>query len=404
MFEHLFLCGLSKTQRQQYSGGRELQLSEPLANVRLKVDDIRRRLLDNEADIMTDLIEIAAYVFAADCAVSRGGRFLKNMGKHWRRKFHLVIAVREPGRWSEPERLYALREALEFLSEDAWAFEFVELENPPSIQEYMNYGESSADRSGGTTIVLFSGGLDSFAGAVHELSTSNRHIVLLSRRLVGMTDARQCELASNLRQRYPRRVSHVPVRAGLTHDAKVREHTQRTRSFLLTALAIVAAVIEESDRVCLCENGVMSINLPISTQVVGARASRSTRPRSLMLLNHLARLVDEHEIAIGNPFIWKTKVEVVRELRMRPEAAFIRGTLSCSNTRDMSTMTPHCGKCAQCLQRRISTLAADAADADPEQSYAVDLLIGPRDKDEDLAMALDMVRSAFEYRARGNGF
>ena len=35
----------------------------------------------------------------------------------------------------------------------------------------------------------------------------------------------------------------------------------------LFALAAVAAVMEQSDRVCFYENGIMSINLPISTQV-----------------------------------------------------------------------------------------------------------------------------------------
>jgi hypothetical protein len=284
MPEHLFLWGLSKTQRAQYGGGRVLQLAEPSANVRLNVEGIRRRLIDNEPDLLTDLMEIAAYVFAVDCAVHRGGPFLKNMGEHWRRNFRIVISVRQPGRWSEPERLFALRQVLEFLSEDTWTFEFLDLENPPPIQTYMSYGDASTDRSSGTTIVLFSGGLDSFAGAVHELNSSNRHVFLISRQLGGMTDARQRELASNLRQRYPGRVTHVPVRVGLTDDTKAREHTQRTRSFLLGALAIAAAVIEESDRVYLCENGIMSINLPISAQVVGARASRSTHPRSLMLL------------------------------------------------------------------------------------------------------------------------
>src|SRR5262245_57811378 len=120
MSEHLFLCGLSKTQRALYKGGRELRISEPSANVRLEIEDIRRRLVYNEPDLLTDLIEVAVYVFAADCAVRRGGRFLRDMGKHWRRNFHLVIAVRQPGKWSERERLFALREALEFLSEDAW--------------------------------------------------------------------------------------------------------------------------------------------------------------------------------------------------------------------------------------------------------------------------------------------
>src|SRR5262245_40561569 len=204
MPEHLFLCGLSKTQRAQYRGGRELRLAEPSENVRLQIEDIRRRLVHNEPALLTDLVEISVYVFAAACAVRRGGRFLKDMGKHWRRNFHLVVAVRNPGRWSEPECLFALREALEFLSEDAWAFEFLELENPPPVTKYMNYGDYVADRSGGTTIIPFSGGLDSFAGAVHELSTTKRHVVLISRRLGGMTDARQLELASDLRHRYRR--------------------------------------------------------------------------------------------------------------------------------------------------------------------------------------------------------
>jgi hypothetical protein len=33
-----------------------------------------------------------------------------------------------------------------------------------------------------------------------------------------------------------------------------------------------------------------------------------------MLLNHLARHLDGHQITIDNPFVWRTKVEVVREL------------------------------------------------------------------------------------------
>jgi hypothetical protein len=162
MSENIFLCGLSNTQRAKCSRGRVLQLAAPSANIRLNIEDIRRRLIDNESDLLTDLMEIAVYVFAADCAVRRGGPFLKNMGRAWRRNFRLVIAVRRPGRWSEPQCLFALRQTLEFLSEDTWTFEFLDLENPPPIPTYMSYGDASADRSSGTTIMLFSGGLDSF--------------------------------------------------------------------------------------------------------------------------------------------------------------------------------------------------------------------------------------------------
>ena len=241
-------------------------------------------------------------------------------------------------------------------------------------------------------------GYDSFAGAVDELYTSNRHVVLVSRRLGGMTDKRQRELASDLRSKYPKRVTHVPVEAGLTKETEAEEETQRTRSFLFTAIAMVAAAIEASDRIRFYENGIMSVNLPISTQVVGARASRSTHPRSLLLLNDLARLVWDVEINIDNPFAGKTKVEVVQELMARPERASIRYTLSCSHTRGLDKYKPHCGKCAQCIQRRISTLGAGAAEDDPASGYAVDLLVGARQDGEDRQMAIDMIRSAVEFR------
>src|SRR5262249_16661286 len=168
-------------------------------------------------------------------------------------------------------------------------------------------------------------------------------------------------------------------------------------SFLLTAMALVAAEIERADRIRFYENGIMSVNLPISTQVVGARCSRSTHPRSLALLQELGRLVRQDNITIENPFIWKTKVEVVKELWEEPEGKVIGYALSCSRSRQTKAH-PHCGTCAQCLQRRIATLGAGAAEADPSESYAVDLLLGPRLPGVERAMAVDMVRSALEFR------
>ena len=398
MGEQLFLCGLSNDQRARYGAGRELHLHGLKANVRLRLDDIRRQLLEIEPELLTDLIEIAVYVFAADCAVSRGGPALKMLGAQWRRDFRLVIAVRQHGSWTAPQRLDALREVLQFLTEDHWTFEFVELENQRGIQEYLGFSPTRAGQSGGGTIVLFSGGINSFAGAVTELIRANRRVVLLSRCIGGMTDQRQSELAGVLKERYPKKVTHVRVHAGLTMSSNVQEHSQRSRSFLLAAMAAVAAQLEQSDQIRFYENGIMSVNLPISAQVVGTRASRSTHPRSLMLLESLARLVGLRDVKIDNPFIWKTKVEVVSELTDAPEGRFLGNTLSCSRTRDMTLYKPHCGRCAQCLQRRISTLGARATDADPAEAYAVDLLLGPRDAGEDRAMAVDMIRSALEFR------
>ena len=398
MGDHLFLCGLSQAQLSSYDGGRVLQLRGSKTNLRLQIDDIRRRLLEVEPELLTDLAEIATYVFAADNLVSRGGDVLRNVGKAWRRSFHLVIAVRQPAIWKEPQRQHTLCDVLQFLTEDSWAFEFVALEDPPSIQGYVNFGKGEIEGVSGASVVLFSGGLDSFAGAVHELLTSDRHVVLLSRCVSGITDSRQRELADELELRHPRRITHVRVTAGLTDETRALEHTQRTRSFLLTALAVVAAEIEQTNRIRFYENGIMSVNLPISTQVVGARCSRSTHPHSLMLLEDLCRLISQGDITIENPFVWKTKVEVVEELWGKPEGDAIRRTLSCSRTRELTKYQPHCGKCAQCLQRRIATLGAGAAELDPGEAYVVDLLLGPRAPGVDRAMAVDMVRSALEFR------
>lgn len=285
MAEHLFLCGLSASQRAEFEGGEELHLHGHRRNVRLYLDDIRKHLLEVEPELLTDLAEIATYVFAADCAVSRGGPAFEGMGKDWRREFRLVIAVRQPALWREPQRLRALRDVIQFLSDETWSFEFVTLTDPPGIQAYLGIRTTDLERQGDSTVMLFSGGLDSFAGAVHELSTSNRHVVLVSRRVGGLTDKRQRELADDLKSSHPRRVTHIPVEVGLTEETAAVEHTQRTRSFLFAAIAMVAAVLEDSNRVRFYENGIMSVNLPIATQVVATRASRSTHPRSLLLCN-----------------------------------------------------------------------------------------------------------------------
>ena len=100
-----------------------------------------------------------------------------------------------------------------------------------------------------------------------------------------------------------------------TQVSRPKEHTQRSRSFLLAALATVAAFMEQSDRILFYENGIMSINLPIATQVVGTRAFRSTHPRSLMLLQKLARSIQGRDVTIDNPFLWRTKIEIVRALK-----------------------------------------------------------------------------------------
>lgn len=395
MNSHLFLCGLNHEQRASYKNGRALNIG---SNVRLKLPALREELTLADPSQLTDLAEIAVYIFAADSAVSRSSEVLENMGVQWRRHFHLVIAVRRPVFWSETQRANALMELLNFATEDHWVLDFVQLVDPTPIQAYLSPlpGKLVPDRE--TIVVLFSGGLDSFCGALDALNRMRCNVALVSRTFgQGLVDSVQTNLANVLQERYPGRVVHARASAGLTTANQPAETSQRSRSLLFFALALLTAEAVSSQEIRFYENGLMSFNLPISQQVVGARASRTTHPLALFLLSRLALALDR-SLVVENPFVWKTKAEVVQELRTLPERTYIAKTISCSNTRGLSHYKPHCGKCAQCVHRRLAVLGAGAEAHDSEEGYQIDLLKGRREPGLDRLMAFDIVRSAFEVR------
>ena len=61
-------------------------------------------------------------------------------------------------------------------------------------------------------------------------------------------------------------------------------------------------------------------------------------------------------------------------------------------------MTPHCGRCSQCIDRRFALLAAGCERFDPAEMYGVDLLLGPRLSD-DRELVLAYVRNARAWRS-----
>jgi len=116
MPERLVVCGNAKR-----TGGRStlrLALSGRSQNITLKLEDISKKLVQNIPGLLSDLIEIATYVFCADQATSRGGEVQRGMGADWRRDFRFVIPIRNPGHWNRRNVLEALCSTLSFLSDD----------------------------------------------------------------------------------------------------------------------------------------------------------------------------------------------------------------------------------------------------------------------------------------------
>ena len=89
-----------------------LDLGGKSPNITLKIGDISKKTAANIQDTLTDLIEIAAYVYCADQATTRGGEGVLNIGAKWRRDFHFFIPVRHKSTWARPEVCEALTDTL----------------------------------------------------------------------------------------------------------------------------------------------------------------------------------------------------------------------------------------------------------------------------------------------------
>lgn len=391
--EHLVLCGGAEKPHGDRTT-RKLDLHGAARNVRLQISDVSRPLLANLPGVLVDLLEVATYVYAADSAISRGSETDGNMGEWWRRDLQFVIPVRYPDLWSSTAVVSALVETMNFLSDEQYAFEFCSRADPPAMESYFRFPDTKGSTFSPDEIILFSGGMDSFAGAVEELANSDRKIALVSHRSAMKIASAQRHLVDDLISRFGAdRLIHIPVWAQALGRLG-QESTHRTRSFLFAALGAVIAELFGKERILFFENGVVSLNLPPVAQVVGARATRTTHPQALDGFRRILSEIFGHPFRIENPFCWLTKTEVVERITASGCGDLIRHTRSCTRIREMTRQHSHCGRCSQCLDRRFAVLAAGQADEDPGEAYHVALFTGERPPGPDREMALAFVRSA----------
>jgi 7-cyano-7-deazaguanine synthase in queuosine biosynthesis len=371
----------------------DLQGAKP--NVFLQISALSEAMAANVPDVLTDLLDVAVYVFAADQGTSRGGA--RDTGERWRRKFKFHVPVRRPEIWSRPAVMEALTDVLSFVSEDSFEFVFSKLDQPPPVQLYFDSfgGDFRVDE-----VMLFSGGLDSLAGAIQEAVIDGRSVALVSHDSASKRKPKVEGLAKEVAKRAgSTTVRHVSVWAGKSEEVG-GEYTQRTRSFLYASLAATVAAMMGKDRVRFYENGVTSMNLPISPQVVGSRATRTTHPQSIRGFARFFSALLERAFVVESPFVWKTKTDIVRVIKDSGHGVLAAHTVSCSRTFEATKLHTHCGRCSQCIDRRFATLAAGLTDEeDPPEMYKADLLTSERPMGETRAMAESFLQRASKLRA-----
>ena len=147
-------------------------------NVRIELPKFVERLLHIPRRLL-DLLEIAAYIYCADRWSHRGGKSAVEY-QSWSRDFFFHVKVRDFDFWSQPEVGEKLNAALSFLSGDrSFAFDFQSgHETPPT--SLFDLQQVSVTNMNTARITLFSGGLDSLAGAYEVLSRTTDDVCLVS--------------------------------------------------------------------------------------------------------------------------------------------------------------------------------------------------------------------------------
>lgn len=304
-----------------------------------------------------DFVRIAALTFFCDRTVPRP-RML-------RRELELTVPVSDPDRWgAEAGRLAAL---LELLTGDGWSFQFED----GGVDELVPRLE---EKRVGNIVLLYSGGADSQAGALHALNSGNVPI-LASHYDWGQIHSQQ--------EHAKKALFAATGAADLVHEswnigrsgAKQKgsgeplgnEPSRRSRSMLFLAFGLALAS-KDSLPLWVAENGFTSINPPMSPERRASNATRTTHPSLLLGLSEMLGDLGMHN-QIVNPFRDCTKGQAFALAKGQLSAGSLSAALSATNScakphqnRPGFPPDTHCGICMGCLVRRGAFIAADVQD------------------------------------------
>ena len=303
----------------------------------------------------TDLLLLATLLTAADTRINR----YSESEDRWTREIDLHLPVADLKVWTTVSSI--LKKILDFLTGDIWKLYFhprhksiKQLVPAPKILRIV---EPSCT-------CLFSGGLDSFIGAIDLLAVGEQPL-FVSHWADGITSAHQNYCLDRLK-RYYKIQELLSLRAKIGFAANLintddTENTLRGRSFLFFALASLAASsLKRKTNIYVPENGFISLNVPLDPLRLGALSTRTTHPYYMARWNELLSVL-EIDALLTNPYRFHTKGAMVRNCKDKVFLKrYAKNTMSCSHPvggRYKGESPGHCGRCVPCLIRRGSLMA-----------------------------------------------
>ena len=327
--------------------------------------DIVRQLAKNAGavpnDVATDLLTIAEAAFAADLRIPRD-----TAPDRWTRTIRMYLPVSGPAAWfplcTQVEAL------LGFLTGDDW-----ELELRPRIA--LPTPSVGTAQPATATVCLFSGGLDSLVAGI-DLLSQGAPVALVGHYGAGLTNGIQQRVLTSLRTQFGALLHEFRFFVQPPKEHSAGEPTMRSRSILFLALGVAVASALNASRLVVGENGLISLNVPLTYTRLGSNSTRTTHPHVFVMLRSILQAMGL-TIALELPYRFQTKGEMlVSTVAPALLAASAPVTMSCSHPEvgryRGTTPGNHCGYCVPCIIRRAAFMRAGL----PHGTYDMDLLQG----------------------------
>ncbi|MDX9862331.1 MAG: hypothetical protein RBS99_15590, partial [Rhodospirillales bacterium] len=255
-------------------------------------------------DLAQDFLCIASCIYAADKAVLRDG-----VDDKWTRHLAIEIPVEHADAWGGVAD--ELSDCIGFLTGDSWEISFRHGEKR-LVQKKFRRRKVRFKRSSGEAVCLFSGGLDSFIGAVDWLTEKPTEKLLLVGHYDGDVSgpgSDQRALRAICQQRFPGRFELAQTRVGLSSGGV--DTNFRSRSLLFISLGCYfAELLGEGVPVLIPENGPIALNFPLTPARRGSCSTRTVHPQFITELKQIFERVGMGN-PVQNPYELKTKGEMV---------------------------------------------------------------------------------------------
>lgn len=290
-----------------------------------------------------DLVEIMSHIYFTDI-------FTKRLKKN---KLETSIPVINLTFWNKKK--FEIEKLLKWVSEEQFIITFFQRQDNASNQ-YNCLPLQSFNKTS-----LFSGGLDSLAGAFYNynLDSDDDYLGFVNKNEEGTN---QRKIAAFYRKVFKSTNEIIILDKP---SGKKEYYIQSTRSLLYLALAIFKSHVNGSNEVKLFENGVLSLNPELSNRYT----TKTTHPKTIYMFNKLLYDINENLI-IKTPFVFKTKGEILNTMDLNFKSQ-IKDTFTCGQgrTHPERTHKGQCGVCIPCLLRKISLSAFDNEAFDSKYQY-----------------------------------